>query len=328
MKHLHYYQVKAQTHFELGNKLAQLFKGPSLALYSSLLLKIVALKPEKEDVKLYLETTEKYFPQYIEEIKGYAHGLGVDFESYWLTFLLEELDIYPEKCTSCFSSDGMIVGHNEDFFPYFENTIAILDKTLGNSNTFELYYYNSIGGTACGINSNGYVQTINTLDHIDKQIGVPRNIISRWLSETTNPEADFKKLQSIKRSIGYSHTFCNLKGDVTNIECSGTKSTLVNPELPFVHTNHYLTSLSQYEDVVVGGNSKDRYTEAKKQIVTVKTAQDMMKLLEYISCLPSNKNRECNTIARMVFDLKNKSVWCWLAKEHSKGWIEYPLNFI
>lgn len=328
MKHLHYYQVKAQNHFELGYKLAQLFKKTSRELYSLLLQKVPTKQSTRNDAKHYLEITQEYFPNYIEELKGYASGLEVDFDSFWLTFLYEELNIYPEKCTSCFSSDGMIIGHNEDFPSYFENTIAIVEKTIGNMSIFELFYYNSLGGAASSINSNGFVQTINTLNHIDQQIGVPRNIIARWFSETKNPKKDYEEMKKIKRSMGYSHTICDLQGNIVSIESSGTSSKIVKPDLPFVHTNHYLTSLSRYEDKTVHGNSRDRYTEAAKQIKSIKTVEDMMKLLEYISALPSNKNRESNTIARTVFDIKNKSVWCWLAREYTKGWIEYPLRFL
>ncbi|MCX6730823.1 MAG: C45 family autoproteolytic acyltransferase/hydrolase [Candidatus Roizmanbacteria bacterium] len=328
MKHSHYYQVKAQTHFELGSKLAVLFKSSSLTTYTSILRKIAPKKSTLIDAQKHLHVSEEYFPQYIEELKGYAHGLDVDFDSFWLTFLFEELNAYPDKCTSCFSTDGMIVGHNEDFPLFFEDTISVLEKTIGDKTIFELFYINSLGGSACGINSHGFIQTINTLNHTDQQIGVPRNIIARWLSETNNPKIEYEKLKTIKRSMGYSHTFCDLQGKVVNIESSGTESYLTHPQLPFVHTNHYLSPLSQFEAKMVGGNSRDRFMEATKGVGSVKTAQDMMKLLEHISELPSNKNRESNTIARMVFDLKKKSVWCWLVREKTKGWIEYPLSFI
>jgi len=182
MRHTHYYRVKARTHFELGYKLAKLFKGPSLEIYHDTLKKIVINKELLLDSQKYLKFTEESFPQYIEELKGYAKGLDVDFSSYWITFLSEELDTYLEKCTSCFSQDGMIIGHNEDFYNYYEDKIAVVEKSVGNIDVLELYYYNSLGGSACGINSNRYVQTINDLHHGNHQIGVPRNIIARWMS--------------------------------------------------------------------------------------------------------------------------------------------------
>jgi hypothetical protein len=323
MKHLHYYQVKAQTYFELGDKLAKLFKAPSLEIYHSIFKKIPLNETLLKESQNCLKITEETFPNYIEEIRGYASGLGVDFDSFWLTFLTEELDIYPEKCTSCFSSDGMIVGHNEDNFPYFTGTISIVEKMLGNMSIFELYYYNSIGGSACSVNSNGYIQTINTLHHTDKQIGIPRNIISRWLSETNSPKKDFEKLNDLKRTMGYSHTFCSRTGHIFNIESSARESRLIESDSPFIHTNHFLTDLSKFEDQSSLGNTMGRYNLATSKISQVKTAQDMINLMETISLTYPN-----DTIARMVIDIKNKTAWCWLARESSSGWIQYPLSFL
>lgn len=328
MSHVHYYRVKARTHFELGVQLARLFKGPSLEIYHDTLKKTTINKNLLSLSAAYLKVTEECFPHYIEELRGYAHELEVDFSTYWITFLSEELDTYPEKCTSCFSHDGMIIGHNEDFYGYYKDKIALVEKSVGDMNFLELYYYNSLGGTACGVNSNGYVQTINTLHHADSQIGIPRNIIARWLSETKNPKGDFKKMEKLQLSMGYSHTFGNIKGEVINIETTGSASRLTNSVLPYVHTNHYLTDLSVFEKITGPSNTVERYTQASKLISSVKTAEEMMNLLENVSCLLSNKERECDTIARMVFDLKNKVVWCWLERESPKGWIKYPIRFL
>lgn len=328
MRHTHYYRVKARTHFELGYKLAKLFKSPSLDTYHAILKQTFLNKKILSESQIYFRFTQDHFPQYIEELKGYANGLGVDFGSFWLTFLYEELNAYPEKCTSCYSSDGMIIGHNEDFDDHFKKRISLVEKTVGNMNIFELYYYNSLGGTSCSINSHGYVQTINTQNHTDQRIGVPRNVIARWLSETDGPQKDYEKMKKMMRSMGYSHTFGNTHGEVTNIESSANASKLLDVALPFVHTNHYLTDLSIYEDTTGPSNSVERYDQANKLIFDVKTAQDMMHLLESVSSLASNKERKSDTIARMVFDLRNRVVWCWLQRERTKGWIKYPLKFL
>lgn len=328
MRHTHYYQIKAKTHFEEGYKLAKLFKPSALEIYHDTLAKTLPLEKLLIKSKLYLNKTATLFPQYIEILKGYAKGLDVDFHLFWLTFLSEEFNTYPEKCTSCFSSDGMIIGHNEDFYSYFKDRIVIIEKTVGKESTIELYYHNSIGGNTCSINSHGYVQTINDLHHGASHIGVPHNIIARWMSDTKDPSQDYLKMKKIKRSLGYSHTFSNREGEVSNIESTPSQSLFVNVQQPYVHTNHYLSHLSQYEKISGPSNTLDRYKEASRLVGSVTTAQDMMNLLENVSCLVSNKDRSTGTIARMVFDLKRKEVWCWLLRESSKGWVKYPLSFI
>lgn len=328
MMHTHYYRVEAKTHFELGVRLAELFRKAFYDRHGTFLKDGVFDEKILSKSQEYLKITDSFFPLYIEELKGYASGLGVDFQIFWSLYLQEDIDLSVEKCTSCFSKNGLIIGHNEDNFTHLSKQIVILEKTIKNETIFELHYYNSLGGDACSINSAGFVQTINTLHHTDHHIGVPRNIIARLMSETKDPKSDFSLIKKIARSMGYSYTFVNTKGEASNIESSATESRFTKVRLPYIHTNHYLTDLTKYEDTSSPGNSKDRYREATKLISSVQTAQDMMLLLEKVSCLSSNKERTCDTIARMVFDLRNKVIWCWLQRESPKGWIKYPINFL
>jgi hypothetical protein len=330
MRHINYHRVSASTHFELGGKLAQLFKASFKRKYSLFIKSNSLNKTLLSQSKKYASITSKYFPLHIEELKGYAQGLGVEFELFWYLYLHDDYIIPPEKCTSCFSSDGNIIGHNEDNLASLDNEIAIVEKTIDGVTTLGLHYYNGLGGDACSINSFGYVQTINTLHNVDSRIGVPRNVIARWFSETKNPRSDYDLVKKIPQSSGYSYSFCNQKGEVINIETTATKSEITAPLLPFVHTNHYLLpSLKKYEKQTTHpGNSIERCGFASKHIQSVSTAKDMMKLLESVSSLPSNDRRESGTIARMVFDLKRKHIWCWLARESSRGWIQYPISFL
>ncbi len=322
MTHTNYYKVDAASHFDLGSRLGYLFKPSFKNRFSNHGKQSVSFEDE------YLQIVTQHFPEFIEEMRGYAQSIGIDFRIYWRIYLNLDLSKTIEKCTSCFSRDGLIIGHNEDNYEFLSEHIALLQKSINGVSIFELHYYNSLGGDACSINSHGYVQTINTLHQSGNSLGVPRNIIARWLSETQNPQSDFIKLQSMKRDLGYSHTFGNVKGKVLNIESTSNNAHLVRPKLPYVHTNHYLTSLAKYEARLNTGNSHERYQFASSHLLNVETAQDMMSLLEQVSLLPSNNYRESKTIARMVFDLKRKEVWGWLEREKSKGWICYPIQFL
>ena len=328
MTHLYYHQVKARSHFELGYKLAPLFKQAYFKTYQNSIEKAASNKMLVTNTQLYLRFVSYTFPHLIEELKGYANGLGVEFGNFWLSYLYSALDIQQDKCTSCYSADGMIIGHNEDNYSFLSDSISILEKTVDDITIFELYYSHSLGGDACSINSHGFVQTVNSLHHVDSQVGIPNNIIARWLSETQNPIKDFEVLKSLTRDAGYSHTFGNLQGNIVNFESTARHLELVEPKLPFVHTNHYLSQLSQYEKQTHAGNSVERLDYAQSLIGSVKTSQDMMMLLEKVTSLPSNDMRESKTLARMVFDLKEKVVWCWLLRESSMGWIKYPLSFL
>lgn len=329
MRHTHYYRVKADTHFELGYKLGKLFKSPSLDTYHAI-LKQISLQPFiLSQSQTFLALTEREFPQYIEELKGYAKGMGVEFASFWLVFLNEELNVYPEKCTSLMTNGGALIGHNEDFDDHFKKRITLLEKTIGKLTILELFYYTSLGGTSCSVNSHGFVQTINTLTHTDQRVGIPRNVIGRWLSETTNAHADYSRMRQIVRSMGYCHNFAHVKSRISFIESSANAVNYQKAHSPYVHTNHYLTQLDTYEEREgEPGNSMERYTKATLGMNSQMSVDEMKRLLEEISSLSSNKERQSQTIARVVIDLKENNWWCWLAREQSKGWVRYPIHFI
>lgn len=329
MRHIHYHRVSATSHFEMGKRLGELFKPSYLEKYQTYLKKEKLSAALLEESKKYFTITRKYFPQYIEELEGYAKGVGVDFSHVWHLYLIDDLTLVPEKCTTVFSKGGVLIGHNEDNFDFLGEHISLLEKTMNGNTILELHYDSGLGGDACSINSYGFVQTINTLHHTDHQIGVPRNIIARWLSETKDPQSDFDRMKKIPRAAGYSHTFASPNGDVTSIESSALHARITIPSLPFIHTNHFLSKdLIPFEDKSHSGNSKERALCAVEFVPNVVKTQDMFHLLERVSNLPSNDRRESKTIARMVFDLNNKVVWSWLQRENSLGWVQYPLSFL
>ena len=99
---------------------------------------------------------------------------------------------FHEKCTTFVINNGQKLSPIMKIGKDSKNDIYILRKTIKDTTLLELYYYNTLGGISISINSFGLVQAINTLEHIDSQIGVPRNIIARWLSETKDPEMDYE----------------------------------------------------------------------------------------------------------------------------------------
>ena len=230
------------------------------------------------------------------------------------------------------TNGGMLIGATEDCFAEVKNEIYLLKKNINDLTILELYYSYSLGGDSISINSNGFVQMTNTLSHTDSQVGIPRNITGRWLSETSNPEDDFKKLVKLKRSSGYSHTIASANGKCWNIELTAKRQQLTKITLPFVHTNHYLTGLKKYQSndyssgVCQGTN--ERYNYANKYIKKNITRVEMQKLLSNTSNGPITSIFNERTIGRIIVDLQNMKAIIWLLREAEKGWLEYPLDFI
>lgn len=157
-------------------------------------------------------------------------------------------------------------------------------------------------------------------------MGVPRNVIARWLSETKDPDVDFAKLKKIPRSISYNYNIVNLKGKIWNIEYTSQRAVLVNPSSPYVHTNHYLSELKHYEMNDNSGGTFDRYEVAKTRTKSQMTISELMDL-------SNDKSREEiigimneGTIGRIVIDLNNLIAKIWLCRENDKGWIDYKLD--
>lgn len=329
MGHTNYFEVKGRDNYELGKKLGMLFKKDVIkAVHEN--QKDNNWQERVERAKKSLEITGKTFPQYIEEIKGYAKGAAVNFLNLWTILVGAELkDITEEKCTSIVTNNGKLVGATEDCFAEVKNELYVLKKTINKLTIIEIYYSYSLGGDSISINSNGVVQMTNTLTHRDSQIGIPRNIIARWLSETDNPKRAFQKL---KRSSGYSHTFVEKNGNIRNIELTAKKQVLTQTRASFVHTNHYLTNLRKFQSKNfssgVSTGSIERFNTGKGKVRHKMTVKEMKELLSDRSNGKELSIFNTRTIGRIIIDLSNFTSYIWLLREPDKGWIKYPLDFI
>jgi hypothetical protein len=326
MRHTHYYEVIADSNYELGLKLGKLFGAD---------LKNV-LKQEKEspdwewkvkESNKYITYTKESFPQLLEELEGYSVGAGVDFTDLWVLSLEDEL-YREDKCTTLITNKGMLVGHNEDYKDAQEK-VCILKKTIRNTIILELYYIHTLGGNSISINSNGYIHAIDSLSQTDVKVGIPKNVVARWISETSSPYDDFHRFQKLERASGFCHNLISTKdGEVSCIESTATKERIDNVTLPFVHANHYLTDLNIYEDNNNSTHTLERCQSGKDLIKKEMTVEEMKNTLEDVSNGPKVSLFNERTVASMVVDSKGESVYIWLLREKDKGWIKYDLNYI
>lgn len=324
MKHKNYYEITARDYYDLGLQTGKLF-GEITRSSLEKRKKKINWKINTENAKKYFEVTAKFFPQYIEEINGYAYSSHISFEDLWT--LMTDIEMH-EKCTTFITNGGQTASHNEDWEKDSENDICILRKTVKNTTLLELYYFNTLGGVSVSINSHGYTQAINTLDHTDNQIGVPRNIIARWLSETKDVEKDCQRLKLIPRANGYNHVIVNKNG-VLNLECTARKQILSKPSLPFIHTNHYLSDkLKPFEKTENLTYTFQRYNKTRDLIKNKMSREEIIKVNSDISGGPQASIMNERTIAKMIIDLKNKIAKIWLKREKEKNWIDYSLDFL
>jgi hypothetical protein len=189
-----------------------------------------------------------------------------------------------------------------------------------------LFYVNSLGGNAISINSHGFVHAVNSLAHGDHQIGVPRNMVARWLSGTKSPENDFWSLARLPRSSGYHHSIVSVDGRIWSIESTATRQTITKPTSPFVHTNHFLTHLAKYESEDGIRGTRTRYRCASEGVRERMPLESVQELLDDTSEGDKKSIFNDRTIAQMIVDIEQMTAYIWLRREEEKGWVAYPID--
>src|SRR4030042_2725817 len=241
--HKNYFVFVADNYRELGFQIGRRFQ---VQAHSALDKNSDIKNPKIQKIsREMLALSQNHFPDYIDELKGYAQGAKVDFLSLWIQSLETDVFLYdqisPAKCTTIITNQGKLIGHNEDAFtPDQKDEVCVVRKTIKGRSSLEIFYYNSLGGSAVGVNAHGFTQTINTLFFTKTQMGLPKSVSARFLFDTHDPLKDIEILKKIKRSTGYSHNLVNLESKVWNVVVTADKINVAQPDFPFIHTNHCL----------------------------------------------------------------------------------------
>lgn len=329
MIHQNYHEVEGDSPAACGRALGRLF-GANVQDYIGHARADRGWPARRQDAQSLLLETARYFPDYVEELTAYAKAAGVDLLDLWTISIEDELDDDgTEKCTTVITNNGRLIGHNEDWGPDASDDICILKKRCGEVTTLELYYYGCpLGGAAISFSSRGYVQAINSLDHTDWQVGVPKMVLARRLSEMENIDSELEGLLAIPRSSGFAHNLVDRSGRVTVVETTATRDSVQNPNLPSVHTNHLLCpTLEALQGEPDGKSTFRRYKSARGLARPVMDDRQMKRLLSDESRGSASSLFNRNTIARAVVDLDKGLASFWLRREAKKGWIDYPVNF-
>lgn len=322
--HRNYIEVIADSHFDLGIKLGSLF-------HKQITTSLNYMREDKDwnrnliQSQKLLKLSQEFFPQIVEEVQGYAKSLGIgEVEMFQLTIEDEYQQKKHGRCTTIVSNGGDFIAHNEDWDPWSKDAICLVKKTIDKKSIFEFYYYGTLGGNSISINNNGIIQAINSLSHIDHNVGIPKNIIARWLSASRALENDLEKLQTIPRSSGHHHTLIDNE-NIFSVESTAQKLDMLAVCSPFIHTNHYLRSLKTLEREKID-YSQQRFDYASKYTTDYMSEKELKRLLK--SQELGNKKSLFNerTIGQMIIDRKQHVAMVWMAQESERGWVRYPLE--
>lgn len=276
-----------------------------------------------------LRLTQRFFPQYIEELKGYAAGAGVAFSDLWTISLEDDAFTPPEprpaKCTTIITNNGRLIGHSEDHDAEGQIDLCIVKKTIGTFSTTELFYYDTIGGSAIGFNSAGYVHAVNTLLYTRTRLGVPKLIQARALLDSTNPAQDLQKVAALPRTSGFSHLLVAPSGELWHAEFTAITAQITTPAMPFCHTNHCTIGRTRLPARDIWGTSS-RLTFARKAVKPQMTDRALQQLLLDDSLGDDLSLHNERSMAKMVINLETHQAYIWLRREEEKGWVIYPMR--
>lgn len=323
--HKNFFIFSAENNYDLGEKMGARFRIECQASVSESSKHPYWIQ-KKEIAQSRIALHMEQFPQYITELQGYASGAHVDFLDLFTLSLEDEVDsALGEHCTSIIAGQGSLIGHNEDWDESSANDICIVQKTIQDTTILELYYYNTLGGNACSINSYGYISMVNSLPFQHTSPGISKNFLARFLSETNNPATDSKKITRIPKMSAYSVTLARSPIEIFNIEFDATRTTKRKITPPFVHTNHFLfRDNPPLPDEV--STTFDRFAVAQENISVIRSMHELETLTE-TSAGNSSDILNVRTLARVLVHIENKKVHIWLRRENERGFITYPLPF-
>jgi len=238
----------------------------------------VSFRDAQQDAMVYLAHARRWVPQIVDELEGMADGSGVPLSKLLVPNCGEELTCSdeanllagvepkePAHCTSfaIVAGDDKLVGHNEDWYSGDAGRNVLLRMRLRDG-TRIVSITPACLLASTGINCHGIATGANTVFCTDVKMGVPNNLIRRWMLEAPSLEEARKRACLPARARGANHLLADANGRIWDIETSATAAVTLESGSHMVHTNHYLhDSMMRYEMALPLESSRARYARAR-----------------------------------------------------------------
>jgi isopenicillin-N N-acyltransferase-like protein len=195
---------------------------------------------------LHLPYAEEFYPDYVEELKGYAEGAKISFEDAF-TMCCHELLTWRgfKGCTDIVANDhvtsdgNVLAAHNEDWSSDCLDVVVFLHaKPKGKPEFFTTSYAGLV--PSCGMNSAGISLTGNALEPNDVRLGIPKVFPVRKVMEARRIGEALEYAMPPARASSYNNIVCDKNGEMYSLEGSATDCAwLYALDGYLVHTNHY-----------------------------------------------------------------------------------------
>lgn len=241
----------------------------------------------------YLPYAEEFYPDFIEEIRGYSAGSRLSFEDAF-TLTCHDL-LSPSGFRGCtdiavsgdVTADGnVLAAHNEDFTPSYLPTVVLLHAKPRGKPEFITTSYAGLFPSS-GMNSAGISLTGNALDPNDVRVGIPKSFPVRKVMEARRIGEALVSSLPQNRASSYNNICSDRNGEIYSMEASATDCAWMYAHDGYlVHTNHYVADkMRRYEmdtSSAALATSTVRYNRALRLIedqlgsVTVESLKSIM----------------------------------------------------
>ncbi|MCJ7561567.1 MAG: C45 family peptidase [Thermoplasmata archaeon] len=216
-----------------------------------------------------LPLSREFFPEYVEELEGYADGAGLSFDEFYAG--VGDLPGTGKGCTDIAvnaqwtKDDSVFAAHNEDVEPYnFEDLAIVRVKPSGEPGFIGVSY----GGIlpTIGLNAAGISLTGNALVQNDSRLGIPKMFAARKVLSARGLYDALRFAVPAGRGSSFNNIVCDHNGEIYSMEGSATTFDAVYADDGYlIHSNHYLSPrMWKFEtDLHTRISSIIRYNRAK-----------------------------------------------------------------
>jgi predicted choloylglycine hydrolase len=273
--------------FQVGRQFKKLIRKAMLKSPFYIGLKLMdSLKPEWFNELQ--ANAEKFYPQYVEEMRGIADGARMKYRDIAIVNFRHsiKLEIPKIECSTLIfkKDDKILLAHNEDHEQTIRDYSYILIAKYEKGPTLFTYSYpGCIPGNSVSFSSHGIVMSGNALQDPDLKTGLPKGLLDHAMVEAKKIDNAVKICQTKGRSGGYSYNLVSQhEQKALNLETTTSRSglTLVNDK--YYRTNHYISN--DLSDILTDNEtnyrSLERYKRGMQLLPQVeKSAEGALKIL-------------------------------------------------
>ncbi len=197
---------------------------------------------------LYLPHAQAFYPDFVDEIRGYAEGARMPFEDAF-TFCCHEL-LSPTGFRGCtdVAANGdvthegdVLIGHNEDWSAEQLGMVVLLHARPSKKPEFVTTSYAGLLPSS-GMNAAGISLTGNALNPNDVRVGIPKIFPVRKVLESRRIGEALEAAMPEGRASSYNNICSDSNGEIFSLEGSATDfAAIYAMDGYLVHTNHYVT---------------------------------------------------------------------------------------